>query len=228
VLTWRPRLVELARTKLTTVIISTHPGRFLRQNAASSNQIRTCENAVPSIEHEVEVDERDQVGDDEVRREVESLLAYRTKAEAFIEEPAVRDGLIRDVSDASKDHEWFSDGLSEEIINALTHVPGLKVTARTSAFAFKGQEQDITRIAKALRVRTILEGSVKMGRGPRPSDVPGTAAGLAIYHLMCLEIDEALACLEQAVAQRDAQAMLPVCSAASAHRAPVGRLSLKR
>jgi serine/threonine-protein kinase len=66
---------------------------------------------------------------------------------------------------ADRDHEWFSDGLSEAIINALTQVPGLKVTARTSAFAFRGKEQDITRIAAALRVRTIVEGSVRRGGG---------------------------------------------------------------
>ena len=60
-----------------------------------------------------------------------------------------------------KEQEYFSDGLTEEIINALAHIPGLKVTARTSAFAFRGKEQDITRIAEALRVRTILEGSVR-------------------------------------------------------------------
>jgi serine/threonine-protein kinase len=59
------------------------------------------------------------------------------------------------------DDEYFSDGLAEEIMNLLTHVPGLKVTARTSAFAFRGKEQDITKIAEALRVRTILEGSVR-------------------------------------------------------------------
>ena len=59
------------------------------------------------------------------------------------------------------DDEYFSDGLAEEIINLLAHVPGLKVTARTSAFAFRGKEQDITTIAEALRVRTILEGSVR-------------------------------------------------------------------
>ncbi len=60
-----------------------------------------------------------------------------------------------------KDHEYFSDGLSEEIINALAHVPGLKVTARTSAFAFRGKEQDIREVAEALDVETILEGSVR-------------------------------------------------------------------
>ncbi len=60
-----------------------------------------------------------------------------------------------------KDQEYFSDGLAEEIINSLAQLPGLKVTARTSAFAFRGKEQDITRIAGELRVRTILEGSVR-------------------------------------------------------------------
>jgi len=60
-----------------------------------------------------------------------------------------------------KEQEYFGDGLAEEIINALTKIPGLKVIARTSAFAFKGKEQDITKIAEALRVNTILEGSVR-------------------------------------------------------------------
>jgi serine/threonine-protein kinase len=60
-----------------------------------------------------------------------------------------------------KENEYFSDGLAEEIINALAHVPGLKVTARTSAFAFRGKEQDIRKIAETLGVRTILEGSVR-------------------------------------------------------------------
>ena len=59
------------------------------------------------------------------------------------------------------DDEYFSDGLAEELINLLAHVPNLKVTARTSAFAFRGKEQDIRRIAEALSVRTILEGSVR-------------------------------------------------------------------
>jgi TolB-like protein/tRNA A-37 threonylcarbamoyl transferase component Bud32/Tfp pilus assembly protein PilF len=62
---------------------------------------------------------------------------------------------------ADKDNEYFSDGLAEEIINALAQIPGLKVTARTSAFAFRGKEQDIQKIAEALHVKTILEGSVR-------------------------------------------------------------------
>jgi serine/threonine-protein kinase len=57
--------------------------------------------------------------------------------------------------------EYFSDGLAEEIINALAQIPGLKVIARTSAFAFKGQHSDIRKIASALGVTTVLEGSVR-------------------------------------------------------------------
>jgi serine/threonine-protein kinase len=62
---------------------------------------------------------------------------------------------------ADREQDYFSDGLSEEIINLLAHVPGLKVTARTSAFAFRGREQDVRKIAEALNVRAILEGSVR-------------------------------------------------------------------
>lgn len=56
---------------------------------------------------------------------------------------------------------YFSDGLAEKIINLLTRIPGLKVIARTSAFAFRGKEQDIRRIANALGVNHVLEGSVR-------------------------------------------------------------------
>jgi eukaryotic-like serine/threonine-protein kinase len=60
-----------------------------------------------------------------------------------------------------KEQEYFSDGLAEEIINALVQVPDLKVIARTSAFAFKGQNTDVRKIAEALGVTSILEGSVR-------------------------------------------------------------------
>src|SRR5262249_6685168 len=60
--------------------------------------------------------------------------------------------------------EYFSDGLAEEIINALTRIPGLKVIARTSAFAFKGKHEDVPRIVRALGVSTVLHGSVRTAR----------------------------------------------------------------
>ena len=59
------------------------------------------------------------------------------------------------------DDEYFSDGLAEEIINVLAQIAGLKVIARTSAFAFKGKNEDIRRIAETLGVTNILEGSVR-------------------------------------------------------------------
>ena len=62
---------------------------------------------------------------------------------------------------AGQDHEWFSDGLSEEIINTLAHIPGLTVIARTSTFAFKGKQEDIRHIADVLGVSFVLEGSVR-------------------------------------------------------------------
>lgn len=59
------------------------------------------------------------------------------------------------------ENEYFSDGITEEIINALTTVNGLRVTARTSSFAFKGENQDVRAIGQQLGVKTVLEGSVR-------------------------------------------------------------------
>jgi TolB-like protein/Tfp pilus assembly protein PilF/predicted Ser/Thr protein kinase len=60
-----------------------------------------------------------------------------------------------------RENEYFSDGLTEEIITELARIPGLKVIARTSAFAFKGRNEDVRRIAEALGVTKVLEGSVR-------------------------------------------------------------------
>ena len=60
-----------------------------------------------------------------------------------------------------KDQEYFCEGISEEIINALTRIESLKVIARTSAFAFKGNAMDIRDIGKALNVENVLEGSIR-------------------------------------------------------------------
>ncbi|HTL97763.1 MAG TPA: protein kinase [Holophagaceae bacterium] len=62
----------------------------------------------------------------------------------------------------SKDQDYFSDGVSEEIINALMKVEGLRVAARTSSFAFKGKDEDARRIGAALGVKHLLEGSVRI------------------------------------------------------------------
>jgi TolB-like protein/tetratricopeptide (TPR) repeat protein len=59
------------------------------------------------------------------------------------------------------ENEYFSDGLTEEITSTLAQIGGLRVIARTSAFAFKGKSEDIRKIAEALRVQNLLEGSVR-------------------------------------------------------------------
>ena len=60
-----------------------------------------------------------------------------------------------------KDQEYFCDGMTEELINVLTHVERLKVIARTSVFAFKDKHKDIREIGNKLDVETILEGSIR-------------------------------------------------------------------
>ena len=62
---------------------------------------------------------------------------------------------------AANDQGWFCDGIAEEIINALTPLQGLKVAARTSAFSFKGKNEDLRTIGEKLKVSTVLEGSVR-------------------------------------------------------------------
>ena len=62
---------------------------------------------------------------------------------------------------ADAENEFFSDGISEEILNVLARIPDLKVAARTSAFAYKGSNSSISHIADELGVNHILEGSVR-------------------------------------------------------------------
>lgn len=62
---------------------------------------------------------------------------------------------------ADKENEYFSDGLAEDIINALIRVAGLRVMARTSAFAFRGRNLDVREIGTRLNVEHVLEGSVR-------------------------------------------------------------------
>jgi adenylate cyclase len=62
---------------------------------------------------------------------------------------------------AAGDQEFFSDGISEEILNVLVRIPGLGVAGRTSSFAFKGRNEDLRAIGEALGVNHVLEGSVR-------------------------------------------------------------------
>ncbi len=60
-----------------------------------------------------------------------------------------------------EENEYFADGLSEELLNMLVKIRGLRVASRTSAFSFKGKDVDIPTIARKLNVATVLEGSVR-------------------------------------------------------------------
>jgi TolB-like protein/Flp pilus assembly protein TadD len=62
---------------------------------------------------------------------------------------------------ADPEQEYFSDGISEELLNLLAKIPELRVPARTSSFQFKGQNLDISEVARELNVRHVLEGSVR-------------------------------------------------------------------
>jgi len=67
-----------------------------------------------------------------------------------------------------EENDYFADGLSEELLNVLTRIRGLRVASRTSAFYFKGKDVDLATVARQLNVATMLEGSVrKAGRRVR-------------------------------------------------------------
>src|SRR5207342_398834 len=95
-------------------------------------------------------------------KRVQVPVAATTAAEPL---PAAADNSIAvlpfvDMSQ-QKDQEYFSDGLSEELLNQLAQVPQLRVIARTSSFSFKGKEVGIAEIARILKVGHVLEGSVR-------------------------------------------------------------------
>ncbi|MGQ1788156.1 tetratricopeptide repeat protein [Saccharicrinis sp. GN24d3] len=64
----------------------------------------------------------------------------------------------------NRDFEYFSDGITEEIINALAKVDSLKITSRTSSFVFKNANKPVEQIAKELKVEVVLEGSVRLAK----------------------------------------------------------------
>ena len=86
-------------------------------------------------------------------------------------------------SSAIPENEYLSDGISEDLIHALSKLPGLRVVARTSAFAFKGRSQDVRTIGAELGVTTILTGSVRRS-GERiriTTDLIDVASGFALW-----------------------------------------------
>ena len=116
--------------------------------------------------------------------------------------------------------EYLSDGMTEEIITALSKVSGLRVAARTSSFAFKSKNEDIETIGQQLRVGTVLEGSVrKAGSKLRiTTQLINVADG---FHLWSEDYDRDLAdvfAIESDVAQRVADALKVTLLAAERQR----------
>jgi TolB-like protein/Flp pilus assembly protein TadD len=95
---------------------------------------------------------------------VASGPAAATPAGSAISEKSIAVLPFTDMSE-KKDQEYFSDGLSEDLIDLLTKAPELRVPARASSFYFKGQHATIAEIAKALSVAYVLEGSVRKAGG---------------------------------------------------------------
>src|SRR6187401_442704 len=120
------------------------------------------------------------------------------------------------------DDEYFSDGLAEEIINALAQVPGLKVIARTSAFAFKGKNEDIRRIADTLGVTNVLEGSVRRA-GSRVRVTAQLILAADGTHLWSQRYDREIAdifAVQDEIAAAIAEALKVTLSPAPARRMP--------
>jgi len=89
------------------------------------------------------------------------------------------------------DREFFADGITEEIINALTQIGNLRVVARTSAFSFKGKQIDLRTIGASLNVTTVLEGSVRKS-GNRVRIVAQLIDAADGYHIWAERYDREL------------------------------------
>ena len=132
-------------------------------------------------------------------------------------EPSIAVLPFRSLSPGSEG-DYFSDGMTEEIIGALAQVAGLQVAARTSSFAFRGRDEDVRRIGRELSVATVLEGSVRQA-GQRlrvTAQLVDVATG---YHLWSERWDRDLAdvfAVQDEIARAIAGTLQPRLTGASA------------
>ena len=143
--------------------------------------------------------------------------AGRTRGEAAEASVAVLP--FRNMS-PDPDAEYFSDGVTEEIISVLSHIPALHVAARTSCFAFKGKDTDVRQIGRELGVRTVLEGSVRQaGRRLRiQAQLVDVATG---YHLWSERFDRELEdvfAVQDEIARSIAETLAPRLTGAERRR----------
>jgi TolB-like protein len=93
----------------------------------------------------------------------EEVVARQARSEALVESYGDKSIVVLPFVNMSGDpaNEYFSDGISEELLNLLANIPELRVISRSSAFAFKGKDLKLTEIAEQLNVAHVLEGSVR-------------------------------------------------------------------
>ncbi|MGQ0703862.1 MAG: TPR end-of-group domain-containing protein, partial [Gemmatimonadales bacterium] len=145
------------------------------------------------------------------------FASVRAFADALIRPPAEEEQALRSIAvlpflnlSPDPDSEYFSDGITEEIITALARVPALQVAARTSSFAFKGRTDDVRRIGKQLGVAAVLEGSIRRagGRLRVTAQLISVADG---YHLWSERFDRDLAdvfAIQDEIAGKIAEALV--------------------
>ena len=117
-----------------------------------------------------------------------------------------------------KDHDYFAQGLADEILTALTHVDGLRVAGRTSSFAFHGKDVTVEQIGRALHVAVVLEGSVR-AEGQRVRVVANIVNAADGYHLWSETYDRELTDVF-AVQDEIARAVVAALAVKGADRAP--------
>jgi TolB-like protein/Tfp pilus assembly protein PilF len=126
-----------------------------------------------------------------------------------------------------KSNEYFSDGISEEILNVLARMSGLHVAARTSSFSFRKQEQEIPTIARELKVRMVLEGSVRK-QGDRVRVTAQLIDARDGYHVWSQTYDRDLKdifAIQDEIAGAIAQELKLKLDAAPAGAAPIAETS---
>ena len=149
-------------------------------------------------------------------------VAAAPRPEAVAEDPSIAVLPFVNLS-GDAENEYFSDGLTEELLNTLVRVGGLKVTGRTSSFVFKGQSVDLREIGRLLNVANVLEGSVrKAGNRVRiTAQLVKTSDG---YHLWSntfdRELDDIFA-IQQEIADRVAEALHVTLFGGDAEDGPV-------
>jgi serine/threonine protein kinase len=117
--------------------------------------IRRCMEKDPRRRHQTAREVANELGEVGARPPSDSTATHPEEAT-----PSVAVLPFKNLS-ADPENEYFSDGLAEEILNALSQVEGLKVAARTSSFSFKGKATEISEIAGKLHVANVLEGSIR-------------------------------------------------------------------